>query len=80
MKTNKRVTVDGKLHYGWSYFSGWGAVVFTCVCIGSSIASVFNRQANVPVGSNMQVVVPSTYTTSVPYNQITVSRNINNVI
>lgn len=80
VEANKIVTIDGKFHDGWSYFSGWVAVVFTFVCIGSSIASLFNRQTNVQVGSNMQVVVPNSYVTSVPYNQFTVSANTNKVI
>lgn len=80
VELNKVVTLYDKVHYGWSYFSGWAAVVFTFVCSGSSIASSFKRRTNVHVGCNMQVILPSNQNTSVPYNQFTVSTTTNRVI
>ena len=78
-ETNKLMSLSEELYYGWSYFCGWLAVAFTFVCIGSSIISIFNRRPIAQVANKMQVVVPGTFVTSVPYNQLAVSTSTTNV-
>ena len=72
------MSLDKEFHYGWSYVSGWVAVAFASVCIGSSIISIFNRRPIVQVVNNMQVIAPGSYVTSVPYNQFAVSSSTTN--
>ena len=60
------------VEYDSSYQFGWVACVTALLCVGSSIASIFNRIPNVESGSNMQVFVPNITATSVPYNQFDV--------
>lgn len=60
------------VEYDLSYKFGWVACVTALLCVGSSIASIFNRIPNVESGSNMQVFVPNITATSVPYNHFDV--------
>ena len=66
-------------HCGWSYISGWVAVALISACFVTSIASNYTRRTTVQVTNNMQVTVPNTFVSSVPYNQVIVSNSATSI-
>ena len=67
-QTNNILSEYTEVHYGWSYISGWVAFAIATVCVGSILASVYNRRPML-----------SPYSIEVPYNQFDVSNSTTKV-
>ena len=68
-EVHKTIAPYYRVEYDSSYQFSGAACVTALLCVGSSIASIFNRIPNVEAGNNMQVFVPNIIATAVPYNQ-----------